>query len=434
MSLDCWLTAYDSQHWSYGVTYTDNSVEWMGLFKKICNDDMHVEHYKKKRIYGNFDEFTNYLMKKFVNVKVETFYVENLHMIHNHNNVYNNVYWGLRHWAEGRCYWHTMSESFGMGKAGSLPISEFAIKFDIGLTVEESLRCLKNSCTSNFSIGAVKHFEKVNHVIEETITVILPLDGTVDNIRMCLANLMTQTFQDFRLIVTDAGLSEGALKICKDAQPDFKGRMKIIDGLPKEKLFDAGLEAAKGRYVIFINGGDKFIPQAFQLLNYVIETLRADVIHLSNYFVADKGKTLVKTDEVWFNDDSNIFTNLRCVTEKTLAWANGALTPSIYNKLIRREFLEGEKISLPFADDISQWIFSLQCLMLAENYIRFARPLHIRISKFEPIKNAENFHAHINSPGVIAEVLQKLFDEVLFFDEYSNEKKLLKNLFIKLFR
>ena len=126
--------------------------------------------------------------------------------------------------------------------------------------------------------------------------------------------------------------------------------------------------------------------------------------------------------------------NLRCVTEKTLAWANGALTPSIYNKLIRREFLEGEKISLPFADDISQWIFSLQCLMLAENYIRFARPLHIRISKFEPIKNAENFHAHINSPGVIAEVLQKLFDEVLFFDEYSNEKKLLKNLFIKLFR
>ena len=115
------------------------------------------------------------------------------------------------------------------------------------------------------------------------------------------------------------------------------------------------------------------------------------------------------------------------------AWANNFLLPSIFNNLIRREFLEEEKISLPFADNMTQWIFSLQCLLLAEKYVRVPQPLYVRISENQPPNYAKDFFTRIKSLAKCIEALEKLDEEVFYFDEYINEKNYLKNLFIKNF-
>ena len=433
MSLDCWITESFGKTWSFGVSYTNNSIDWIGLLKKHCKDDAHVEHYKKIGIPNNADEFVNYL-RKVEDVKVETFYVENLHAVHNHANIFNTAYWGVRHWSKGRCYWHNVSEIFGMGKAGSLPIPDVEIKFDIGLTIEESFNAFKYFCQSDWSFNSIKSFERKNNVTDSEITAILPLDGTIDDVRICLGNLLAQNFKDFRLIVTDAGLSKVALEICRQAQNFFNGRMKIITDLPKEKLFDAGLKAAKGRYVIFINGKEAFIPQAFAFLFGIISSSRADVVHTSNFLVPQANNIFsIGTYEPAWGQNIQVPILLQGLRDKFGVWVNNFLSPTIFNKLIRREFLEEEKISLPFTDDMTQWIFSLQCLLLAEKFVRVPQPLYARIAEMSPLNSEKDFFTRIKILAKCIEALEKLDDEIFYFDEYTNEKALLRNIFVKTF-
>ena len=44
-----------------GVSYTDNSIDWLELMKKHCRDVLHEEHYKKLGIPNNADEFIKYI-------------------------------------------------------------------------------------------------------------------------------------------------------------------------------------------------------------------------------------------------------------------------------------------------------------------------------------------------------------------------------------
>ena len=447
ISLDMCRTRYMGSHWTFGITYTDNNINWLDLMKSHCKDKFFLD--KNCKYWNiNIDGYCAYLGYSGV-VNLSTFYVENLRMIHHTDDVYRNPGWAaLRYWENGKYYSSVLKNDFGMSEAGSLPIYKDIINFDIGITAEESKSYLKNQSTD----VNVKTFEIANGVKDSEISIILPLDETKKCIRDCLESILYQTFNEkqnwgrlavfgyidsdifknCRLIVTDAGLNETALKTCREFESKFEGRMKIITGLKAENLLSAGLQASKGRYIMFINGNEIFIPQAFQFLYEVIENYRADVVHTSNYFVPEGDTAIVKTDEVGWRDDQS-FTNLRRVNEKIVAWSEGMLTPLIFNKLIRREFLEEEKISLPFADDMTQWIFSLQCLMLAENYVRVPQPFYVRTSTPTPPNVIKDFSTRIKSLAKCYEALDKLDEEVFYFDEYADEKNLIKNILNKNF-
>lgn len=435
ISLDYWITHSGGENWSFGVSYTDNSIDWLELMKKHCRDVLHEEHYKKLGIPNNADEFMNYL-RKVDDVSIETFYVENLYMIHHHDDVYANPLCGVRHWANGKCYWHILSETFGMGEKGSLPIPKCMIKFDIGLTIDEGLKKLKNSCTNGLSSGFVKNVEKNNNIFNETITVFFSINDDLKDISLFLQNLLVQSFKDWSLIVTDAGLNEQALKTCREMENAFGGRMKIITGIAKEDLLSAGLQAAKGRYVLFINGNDIFVPNAFEELHAIAETSRADVVHLPNYLVPNSDSTFsVKTKEPGWGENFQIPVVLQRLNDKFGAWSKGMVSPSIYGNFIRREFLTEEKISLTFDNEISQWLFSLQCLLLAERYLRISQPLYIQTMENDSRKvDFQDFDVTAKSISEGLKILDKLADEVFYFDEYAQAKDLLNDIYKNLIR
>ena len=426
LSLDIWRTTTQGGHWSFGVVYTDDAANVLELMKTHCKDSELFEKYGKVSCGLNLDCYCSYL-KDAGAQGIETFCAENLRVIHDIVNVYQNpTYGGIRYWKGGRLYFDILCNAFGMGEAGSMPVYKDILNFDFGITEIESINYLKNRCAAS----AVTKLETVNGIIDSEITVILPLNGIGKICRICLESLSEQNFKNFRVIVTDAGLDETALKICRDFESKFNGRMTIITGLSEENLLSEGLQAAKSSYVIFVNGNEYFLQEAFKFFHEVIVSTRADVVHTSNYFVPKGDTAIVKTDEIETDENAPTFKNLIRVKEKVHAWVDGNLSPSIFNKLIRREFLEEEKISLPFADDMTQWIFSLQCLILAENY------LHIKVSLY--IRTAEN-SSHCNSVDQIKslekcyEALDKLEEEVFYFDEYADEKNLIKNIFNKNF-
>ena len=236
--------------------------------------------------------------------------------------------------------------------------------------------------------------------------------------------------------MTDAGLNEEALKTCREMESQFGERMKIITGAQKADLLSAGLNAAKGRYVLFINGNDIFVPNAFQMFHDIAENTRADVVHLSNYLVPSSDNNFsIKTKESGWGENLQAVTMLQNPRDKFGVWINGMLLPAIYNNFIRREFLEEEKISLTFNTDIAEWLFSLQTLLLSEIYIRLPQPLYMRTVEDDSRKvDFKDFDTTAKSISEGIEILDKLAEEVFYFDEYAQEKNLLNNVYKNLIR
>lgn len=435
--------------WNFGISYTDNSINWIDILKEHCTDTEKEDHFKKFGDVKTIDWFFNYL-RSIQAAQIETFYVENLYMTHHNISEYDIPLWGVRYWSDCKCHWPLLIEDFGMGDTGSLNIPRDVIKFDVGLTKTECRRCFKEKAQIQ---SILRSFEISGKITDSEISVILPLDGTDKNIAPCLEGILNQDFgienlsfefkfadknffSAFRLIVTDAGLNEEALKTCREMESKFGGRMQIITGLSESDLFSAGLKAAKGHYVIFINGNDILVSNAFQMLHEIAEFARADVVHLSNYLVKNSDDTFsLETNEPGWGENLQTINILQRLNDKFSAWSKGGLSPSIYNQFIRRHFLEEEKISLTCDNEITQWLFSLQCLLLAEIYARAPHPLYVRTVKNDTRKvYFQNLDTTAKSISEGINILKRLDAEVFYFEEYAQAKELLNDIYKKLIR
>ena len=81
-SLDMWRSRTNKVHWSFGITYMRNNIDWLGLFEK---------NYDKKNWLStnrdfNLDWFYTYL-KDSGFLQLETFYFENVYFKHLNDNI-----------------------------------------------------------------------------------------------------------------------------------------------------------------------------------------------------------------------------------------------------------------------------------------------------------------------------------------------------------
>lgn len=73
-----------------------------------------------------------------------------------------------------------------------------------------------------------------------------------------LESVLRQDYSDYELIIKDGGSTDGTLAICREYEPRFEGRMKIISA-PDKGLYDAmniGIASASGEVVGILNSDD----------------------------------------------------------------------------------------------------------------------------------------------------------------------------------
>lgn len=133
ISLDMWTTRTKGTHWSFGVTYVNNSVDWFSRIK---------QHYKNEELKAqqvrNVDGYFSCL-KICTDLRIETFYFENMRFIHYADDFIKRPdVSGFFIWKDGKLILPILLYCFGMEKIGLLPIDESIIKLDIGITDEES--------------------------------------------------------------------------------------------------------------------------------------------------------------------------------------------------------------------------------------------------------------------------------------------------------
>lgn len=133
ISLDMWISKTQGSHWSFGINYVNNTIDWFEIIKTYCND----EELKSKQI-RNIDGYFSCL-RLCTNLKIETFYVENLKFIHYSNDFFKRPHSsGFFHWKDENLIFPILLYCFGIDSLGRIPIAKDVIKFDINITDKES--------------------------------------------------------------------------------------------------------------------------------------------------------------------------------------------------------------------------------------------------------------------------------------------------------
>ena len=112
-----------------------------------------------------------------------------------------------------------------------------------------------------------------------TVSIIVPIYKVEDYIRECIDSILAQTYPDFELILVDDGSPDDCGRICDDyAKRDNRIKVvhKVNGGLTSAR--NAGLEVAKGEWIMHVDGDDWIEPDMIESLIQAAQVTGADLV------------------------------------------------------------------------------------------------------------------------------------------------------------
>ncbi len=99
-------------------------------------------------------------------------------------------------------------------------------------------------------------------------------------LRFCLDSLVKQTISDYEIIAVDDASTDDSLKILQEYESDYPWKFKVIQSYENVKQGGArnkGIEAARGRWIGFVDSDDWVAPDMYEKLIARAEQTGADV-------------------------------------------------------------------------------------------------------------------------------------------------------------
>ncbi len=124
---------------------------------------------------------------------------------------------------------------------------------------------------------------------ENQISVIVPVYNVETYLARCVDSILAQTYQNLEVILVDDGATDSSGAICDDfAAKDSRVRVihKANGGLSSAR--NAGLEAATGEYIAFVDSDDWIEPDAYAHLLHLMQKYQVQLACGGRYDVSGK--------------------------------------------------------------------------------------------------------------------------------------------------
>ena len=112
-----------------------------------------------------------------------------------------------------------------------------------------------------------------------TVSIIVPVYKVEDYIRECIDSILAQTYPYFELILVDDGSPDNCGRICDDYAKG-NNRIKVVHkvngGISSAR--NAGLEVAKGEWIMHVDGDDWIEPDMIESLIQAAQVTGADLV------------------------------------------------------------------------------------------------------------------------------------------------------------
>ena len=122
------------------------------------------------------------------------------------------------------------------------------------------------------------------------VSVIIPVYRVERFLSACVDSVLAQTYPNLEIILVDDGSPDNCPAIC-DSYAERDARVRVIHqqngGLSRAR--NAGLAAAQGRYVYFLDSDDYLIPEAIETLTAHAEEDETDLLFFEAILVSEDG-------------------------------------------------------------------------------------------------------------------------------------------------
>ena len=214
------------------------------------------------------------------------------------------------------------------------------------------------------------------------LSVIIPMYNAKNYIIHCVEGLLKQTIDDLELIIVDDCSTDGCFELCQERYAD-DSRIVLLrqdeNGGPA-KARNAGMKAAKGEYISFVDCDDAVLPEAFERLYAVAKETDADVVHTVGCLIPVVEQM---PDDLFSVDKADLFTNIQDneppkeqhivsddMQTRVDEWLEHKYQGNVWGKLFKRSFLEENQITFADLKLSEDQIFCFACLLLAKTYVQ----------------------------------------------------------------
>lgn len=201
------------------------------------------------------------------------------------------------------------------------------------------------------------------------VSVVINMYNSEKYLRKCIDSVLAQTFTDFELILVNDGSKDHSLDICKEYAEKDK-RIRIVDkengGLADAR--NAGLDAAKGKYLEFIDADDWIEPDLLEKCVTKLHETDADIVifDIYQYFVAT-GKKEVLSHPYDQNQVYSLSDHPEMITKmKNAAW----------NKIYRVSLFRENQIRYPWGYNYEDLGTTYRLLARADKIAFVNEPLY----------------------------------------------------------
>ena len=236
------------------------------------------------------------------------------------------------------------------------------------------------------------------------ISVIIPVYNVEKYLASCLQSIVNQTFCDWELIAVNDGSSDKSADILRQyAQDD--ARIKVITqpngGVSAAR--NAGLKAAKGDFVCFVDSDDYVHPQMLELLLNAAEKENADAAIASFCREGELSSGTYQLSEIELEygvaDAGYYLQNVH------------KLNYSVSPKLIRRDFIGNLRFNdWSCAED---WCLNLELAIKGFRYVKLFAPLYVYVMNEASISHSPFSRKKLESYCAEAEY---------FYEKYHDDK------------
>lgn len=202
-----------------------------------------------------------------------------------------------------------------------------------------------------------------------TISIIVPAYNAEGTIESTITSILSQSFDDFELIIVNDGSNDSTLNICKKIKDN---RIVIIDkengGLSSAR--NTGIYASKGKYICFIDSDDIIDTNYLSLLYSSLIETNSDLATCGMQLSTGNGTSTLNFyknqcyKNIWEDNDFLIY------------FQQGLLN-SACNKLYTTEIIKNNNLSFPKQTLTEDIAFNIEYFKLSSSISTIKEPLYI---------------------------------------------------------
>ena len=176
------------------------------------------------------------------------------------------------------------------------------------------------------------------------ISIIVTIYKTEKYLRRCLDSILTQKFQDYEIIAVNNASPDGSKNIVEEYMQK-NSNIRCVNLNENEGPGggrNAGLDAAQGEYIVFVDSDDELLPNGLEVLYDAIVNTNYDFV-CANYDLDYSGKKAYPN----LNEEIAASNNLKII--KTMLTCK--ISPTPWSKIYKREVFEKLRFKLEGVDD-----------------------------------------------------------------------------------